>query len=130
MRRTLRTMMPAAAATVVVGVFGAFPAFAQGMVDYGAGSSMGDVGGIASSPVGQIIATVVRALLGFVGFAMIIEIMHAWYLTQTHGGKTEAMERASAQLTNRVLGFLAVIVVASSTKFLVNAVIVAKNRYL
>jgi hypothetical protein len=124
--------VPAAAAAVTVGLFAALPALAQTSMDYGADYGMGyaqDIG-LPSLPLQSILTGFLRALLGFVGFAMVLQIMYAGFLMMTHGGKVEAQEKAVAALTQSIVGFLIIMTASSAAHFVVNAVVNAQSRFI
>ncbi len=120
-----RNSMAATVAAIAVGVFGALPTFAQTTMDYGMDYAEGI--GLPSAPLQTIITGFLRATLGFVGFAMVLQIMYAGYLMMTHGDKEEAREKAVAALTQSVVGFLIIATATSTAKFVVNAVVNAQN---
>jgi hypothetical protein len=123
-----RTSMTALAATVVAGVFGALPALAQTSMDYGLDYAQ-DIG-LPDLPLQSIITKFIRALLGFVGFAMVLQIMYAGFLMMTHGGKEEAKEKAIAALTQSVVGLVIIMSASSAARFVIDAVTgAAQNAY-
>lgn len=124
-----RATLAAATTAIAVGIFGALPALAQTSMDYGVDYGMGYAGdiGLPNLPLQSIITGFVRALLGFVGFAMVLQIMYAGYLMMTHGGKVEAQEKAVAALTQSIVGFLIIMTATSAAKFVVNAVVNAQT---
>jgi hypothetical protein len=115
-------------ATVAVGVFGALPAAAQVAMDYGLEYAQ-DIG-LPDLPLQSIITKFIRALLGFVGFAMVLQIMYAGFLMMTHGGKEEAREKSVAALTQSVVGFVIIMSASSAARFVIDAVTgAAQNAY-
>lgn len=104
----------------------ALPAFAQ--VDLGLGYAQAL--GLGSVDIRTIVANLIRSLLGFVGIYVVLQIMWGGFLMMTHGGKEDARAKASATITNGIIGLVIIMTASSSAKFIIDAIANATGQYL
>lgn len=98
----------------------ALPAAAQG-VDIG--MDFAGALGLATVDIRTIIATVIRAALGFVGFILVLQIIFSGFRFMVSGGNEDTRATAILGLKNSIIGFIIILSASSITRFIVNAVV-------
>jgi hypothetical protein len=111
---------------VIVGLIAAAIAFglpelaaAQG-VDIGLGYA--SALGLPETDIRTTIAGIIRSLLSFLGFFLVVMILLSGLKMMLAGGDQEAAEAAKASLKNAVIGFLLIMMSMSITRFIVDAI--------
>ena len=105
----------------------ALPALAQPVdlgLDYGAGI------GLPSMDIRNVVASVIRSLMGLLGIILVMQIMWGGFLMMTHEGNEDAKAAAIATLKNSIIGLLIIMSSASIVRFVVDAVANATQTYL
>lgn len=115
--RTSQRISTAAAASAVALLFAA-PAFAAVDVGLEYASAMG----LPYVDVRTIVADVIRAGLGCVGFVLVLQILHGGFKYMVAGGSDDARTAAVDGLKNSIIGFIIVMSASSIAHFVVNAV--------
>jgi hypothetical protein len=100
-------------------VISSFPAMAQ--VDVG--MEYASAIGLPDMDIRIAVGNIVRALLGFVGFIMVLQLMIAGFKYMTHGGDEDARADAIAAIKNSVIGLFLIMTSASIARFVVSAII-------
>lgn len=110
-------------AVSAVGVFlflaAAEPALAQ--VDLGMGYASGI--GLPDADIRKVVGNVVRAMLGFIGFMLVIQLMIAGFKYMISGGDEEARDGAVTSIKNAVIGLFLIMASTSIARFVVDAII-------
>lgn len=112
-------ILAAAAAGVFLFIASALPALAQ--VDLG--MQYASTIGLPDADIRNVVGSLVRALLGFVGFMLVIQLMIAGFQYMTHGGDEEARDAAITSIKNAVIGLFIIMASTSIARFVVNAII-------
>lgn len=116
----IMTKIPAVtAAGVLIFLVSALPALAQ--VDIG--MEYASTIGLPDADIRNVVGSLVRALLGLVGFMLVIQLMIAGFQYMTHGGNEEARDAAIASIKNAVIGLFIIMTSTSIARFVVNAII-------
>lgn len=105
----------------------ALPALAQ-PVDLGLGYGAGI--GLPSMDIRNVVASVIRSLMGLLGIILVMQIMWGGFLMMTHDGNEDAKAAAVATLKNSIIGLLIIMSSASIVRFVVNALADATQTYL
>jgi len=110
-------------AVSAVGVFlflaAAAPALAQ--VDLGMGYAGGI--GLPDADLRKVVGNVIRAMLGFIGFMFVIQLMIAGFKYMISGGDEEARDGAMTSVKNAVIGLFLIMASTSIARFVVDAII-------
>lgn len=120
--RTAHRISTAAAASAATFLFAA-PTSAAMDVGLEYATSMG----LPYADVRTIVADVIRAGLGFVGFILVLQILHGGFKYMVAGGSEDARTEAVQGLKNSVIGFIIVMSASSIAHFVVDAVVNATN---
>lgn len=121
-----KTMLAVAASAVVL-FASALPALAQPVdlgLEYGAGI------GLPSMDIRNVVASVIRSLMGLLGIILVMQIMWGGFLMMTHDGNEDAKAAAVATLKNSIIGLLIIMSSASIVRFVVDALANATETYL
>lgn len=108
------------AAIMSAGMLFAFPVGAQS-VDIGMEFAGGI--GLANVDIRTIVATIIRAALGFVGFILVLQIILSGFQIMASGGSEDARASAILGLKNSIIGFIIIMSASSITHFVVDAVV-------
>jgi len=117
--RRNRKILAVTTAGVFVFLSTAGPALAQ--VDLGMGYA-GAIG-LPDADIRKVVGSVIRALLGFIGFMLVIQMMIGGFKYMISGGDEEAREGAVASIKNAVIGFFLIMASTSIARFVVDAII-------
>ena len=127
MNPTRKKAMIAVAASAVVLFASALPALAQ-PVDLGLGYGA-DIG-LPSMDIRNMVASVIRSLMGLLGIILVMQIMWGGFLMMTHEGNEDRKAEAVATLKNSIIGLLIIMSSASIVRFVVDALANATQTYL
>lgn len=103
-----------------------FAVMAQGgLVDPGILHSgtdkVGQTGGFTDIPIGKIVATIIQAVLGFLGLIFLVLTIMAGFKWMTSGGDEKKVEEATASLKSAVIGLIIVLSAYTLTYFILKA---------
>ncbi len=79
--------------------------------------------GLPDADIRNVVGSLVRALLGFIGFMLVLQLMVAGFQYMTHGGDEDAREAAITSIKNAVIGLFIVMTSTSIARFVVGAII-------
>lgn len=78
---------------------------------------VGRTGGFSDVSVGEIVATVIRAVLGLLGLIFLVLIIMAGFKWMTAGGDEKKVEEATASLKSAIIGLVIVLSAYTITYF-------------
>jgi hypothetical protein len=115
-----------ALAVSAAGILAAAPALAQ-TADLGL-EYAGAIG-LPEMDIRTMVASVIRALMGFLGLLLVIQVLWGGFLYMTHGGDEEKRVAAIATIKNSVIGLFLIMSSTAIAKFVVDAVAGAAGTY-
>jgi ABC-type Fe3+-siderophore transport system permease subunit len=108
-----------------IGIFWSLPTWAQ--VDLG--MTYAESLGLPINDIREIIARLIRVLIGLMGFLLLLIILWSGFLYMTHGGDEEKREEAVNGIKNAVVGLVIMMISFSAVRFIVNAIGEATNVF-
>lgn len=81
-------------------------------------SKVGQAGGYTDVPIGKIVATIIQAVLGFLGLIFLVLTIMAGFKWMTSGGDEKKVEEATASLKSAVIGLIIVLSAYTLTYFI------------
>jgi hypothetical protein len=79
--------------------------------------------GLPDADIRNVVGSIIRSLLGFIGFMLVIQLMIAGFKYMTHGGDEDAREEAITSIKNACIGLFLIMASTSIARFVVNAII-------
>lgn len=94
-------------------------------VEGGEGETIGDVAGLGQADLATVIATIIRAILGFLGVVAVVIILWGGFLWMTSGGQDEKVRNARKLIIMGIIGLAIVLAAYAIASFVINALVEA-----
>jgi hypothetical protein len=94
-------------------------------VEGGEGETIGDVAGLGEADLSTVIATIIRAILGFLGVVAVVIILWGGFLWMTSGGQDEKVRNARKLIIMGIVGLAIVLAAYAIASFVINALVSA-----
>jgi len=94
-------------------------------VDDGSGDTIGDVAGLGEADLATVIATIIRAILGFLGVVAVVIILWGGFLWMTSGGQDEKVRNARKLIIMGIIGLAIVLAAYAIASFVITALVEA-----
>jgi hypothetical protein len=79
--------------------------------------------GLPDKDVREVIAYIIRVILGLLGTVCVVIILYAGFLWMTSGGESDKAEQARTMITNAIIGLVIIVAAFAISSFVLSSLV-------